>query len=102
MDIRVVAMTSYPIDAENCEQQNFIFKPEATKKYTIHTLGQLDTVMVLNEKAGTNLKYIAGDDNGGTDNNALIAAKLTKGKTYIIKVKLYYKKKNEKIALMIS
>jgi hypothetical protein len=101
-DVRVVAMTSYPIDAENCEQQNFIFKPEQTKKYTIQTLGELDTVMVVNEKVGTDLKYIAGDDNSGTDNNALIAAKLTKSKTYVIKVKVYYKKKNEKIALMVS
>jgi hypothetical protein len=101
-EVRVVAMTSYSIDAENCEQQNFIFKPEQTKKYTIQTLGELDTVMVLNEKAGTDLKYVAGDDNGGTDNNALISEKLIKGKTYIIKVKVYYKKKNEKIALMIS
>jgi hypothetical protein len=101
-DIRIVAMTSYPIDAENCEQQNFIFKPEQTKKYTIQTLGELDTVMVLNEKVATDLKYVAGDDNGGTDDNALISAKLTKGKTYIVKVKVYYKKKDEKIALMIS
>ena len=101
-DILVTAMASYPIDADNCEQQNYIFKPEATKKYTIQTVGQLDTVMVLSEKIGTELKYIAGDDNSGTDNNALISATLSKGKTYIIKVKVYYKKPGEKTALMIS
>ena len=38
-DIRVTAMASYPIDADNCEQQNYIFKPEKTKKYTIQTVG---------------------------------------------------------------
>jgi len=101
-DILVTAMASYPIDADNCEQQNYIFKPEATKKYTIQTVGQLDTVMVLSEKVGTELKYVAGDDNSGTDNNALISATLSKGKTYIIKVKVYYKKKGAKTALMIS
>jgi len=101
-DILVTAMASYPIDADNCEQQNYIFKPEATKKYTIQTVGQLDTVMVLSEKIGTELKYVAGDDNSGTDNNALISATLSKGKTYIIKVKVYYKKPGEKTALMIS
>ena len=102
-DIRVTAMASYPIDVDNCEQQNYIFKPEQTKKYTIQTVGQLDTVMVLNEKlAGDKLKYIAGDDNSGTDNNALISSTLTKNKTYIIKVKVYYKKPNEKTALMVS
>ena len=101
-DILVTAMASYPIDADNCEQQNYIFKPEVTKKYTIQTVGQLDTVMVLSEKVGTELKYVAGDDNSGTDNNALISATLSKGKTYIIKVKVYYKKKGAKTALMIS
>jgi hypothetical protein len=102
-DIHVTAMASYPIDADNCEQQNFIFKPEKTKKYTVQTVGQLDTVIVLNEKLNRDkLKYMAGDDNGGTDNNALITTVLAKGKTYIIKVKVYYKKPNEKTALMIS
>jgi hypothetical protein len=95
-------MTSYPIDADKCEQQNFIFKPAQTKKYIIQTIGQLDTVMVLSEKKAGALKYIAGDDNSGTDNNALISATLSKGITYIIKVKVYYKKPNEKTALMIS
>ncbi len=101
-DILVTAMASYPIDADNCEQQNYIFKPEATKKYIIQTVGQLDTVMVLSEKIGKELKYKAGDDNSGTDNNALISSTLSKGKTYIIKVKVYYKKPGEKTALMIS
>ena len=101
-DILVTSMASYPIDADNCEQQNYIFKPEATKKYNIQTVGQLDTVMVLSEKIGMELKYVAGDDNSGTDNNALISKTLSKGKTYIIKVKVYYKKKGAKTALMIS
>ena len=102
-DIRVTAMASYPINADNCEQQNYIFRPEQTKRYTIQTIGRVDTVMVLNEKLPDDkLKYVAGDDNSGTDNNALISATLSKGKTYIIKVKVYYKKPDEKTALMIS
>lgn len=96
-------MTSYTIDAENCEQQNYIFKPEQTKKYSIQTMGHLDTVVILNEKLrGDKLKFLAGDDNSGTDNNAFISTTLAKGKTYIIKVKVYYKKPNENAALMIS
>ncbi len=101
-DIRINEMTSYAIDVKNCEQQNYIFKPLKTKKYTMQTIGELDTVMVLNEKTGRELKYIAADDNSGTDNNALICKHLSKGKTYVIKIKLYYKKQNAKTALMIS
>jgi hypothetical protein len=59
--------------------------------------------MVLSEKlTGDKLKFVAGDDNSGTDNNALISSTLSKKKTYVIKVKVYYKKPNEKTALMIS
>jgi len=102
-DILVSEMNSYDIDVKNCEQQNYIFISPATKKYTVQTMGQLDTVLVVSEKLpGGQLKYVAGDDNSGTDNNALISATLSKGKTYIIKVKVYYKKPNEKAALMIS
>lgn len=102
-DIRVNTMTSYAIDVDNCEQQNYIFIPPQTKTYTIQTIGQLDTVMVLNERLkGGEIKYIAGDDNSGTDDNALITAKLSKGKTYIIKVKLYYKMPKAETSLFIS
>lgn len=101
-DIIITEMDSYNIDVANCEQQNYIFKPVASKKYTIQTLGKLDTVLVVTENAGGRQKYVAGDDNSGTDNNALVNVKLSKGKTYIIKVKVYYKKKNEKAALVIS
>ena len=101
-DIRITEMNSYSIDVKNCEQQNYIFQPQKTKTYTIQTIGELDTVMVLNEKIGKEIIYMAGDDNSGTNNNALISAKLLKGKTYIIKLKVYYKKPKAKTALMIS
>lgn len=101
-DIIVSEMNSYTIDVNNCGQQNYIFRPTASKKYTIQTVGRLDTVLVVSENLNGQQKYIAGDDNSGTDKNALVNAKLLKGKTYIIKVKLYYKKPNEKAALMIS
>jgi hypothetical protein len=101
-DIRITEMTSYDIDVQNCEQQNYIFQPLKSKTYTIQTIGALDTVMVLNEQKGKELIYLAADDNSGTDNNALITKRLSKGKTYIIKVKVYYKKPNAKTALMVS
>ncbi len=101
-DIRITELMSYDIDVQNCEQQNYIFQPLKTKTYTIQTVGQLDTVMVLNEKTGREIKYMAGDDNSGTDNNAMISKRLQKGRTYVIKIKVYYKKQKSKAALMIS
>ena len=101
-DIMVAELESYEIPVKNSEQQNYIFKPALTKYYNIQTLGKLDTVMVLSEKlAGNKLQYLSGDDNSGTDKNALIKIKLFRGKTYIIKLKVYFKGAG-KTALMIS
>lgn len=102
-DILVSEMNSYPIDAANSEQQNFIFRPVTTKKYTVQTVGELDTVLVVSEQlSGKETAFVASDDNGGTNKNALVSVKLFKGKTYLIKVKVYFKKSGAKTALMIS
>lgn len=102
-DILVTEGVSYDIPVKNSEQQNYIFKPTLTKYYNIQTSGKLDTVMVLSEKlAGNKLQYLSGDDNSGTDKNALIKIKLFRGKTYIIKVKVYYKVSKTKTSLLIS
>ncbi|MBC7886708.1 MAG: matrixin family metalloprotease [Ferruginibacter sp.] len=102
-DIVITENISYDIPVKNSEQQNYIFKPTLTKYYTIQTSGKLDTVMVLSEKlAGNQLQYLSGDDNSGTDDNALIKIKLFRGKTYVIKLKVYYKPSKSKTALMVS
>lgn len=102
-DIRVTILTSYPIDAENSKQQNFIFNPTESREFTIQTVGQIDTVIVLSEKKSKGELYkIASDDKSGTDENALIKASLTKGKNYLIHVKVYYKKPGQQTALLIS
>ncbi|MEP7142301.1 MAG: M12 family metallopeptidase [Ferruginibacter sp.] len=101
-DIMVAELESYDIPVKSTEQQNYIFKPAITKYYNIQTLGKLDTVMVLSEKLADNkLQYLSGDDNSGTDKNALIKIKLFRGKTYVVKLKVYFKSSN-KTALMIS
>lgn len=102
-DIVISEMVSYDIDLKNSEQQNFVFKPEESRYYTIQTFGKVDTVMVLNEQLSSGkLEYISGDDNSGTENNASIRTKLFRGKTYLIHLRVYYKNAKEKSAIMIS
>ncbi len=102
-DIEITELVSYDIAVKNSQQQNFIFKPTLTKYYTIQTLGKMDSVMVLSEQlAGKKLQYLSGDDNSGTENNALIRIKLFRGKTYMINLKVYYKTAKTKAALMVS
>lgn len=102
-DIVITAGEPYDIPVNSSEQQNYIFSPKLTRYYKIQTSGKLDTVMVLSEKlAGNKLHYLSGDDNSGTDSNALINIKLFRGKTYVIKVKVYYKPLKGKATLSIT
>lgn len=72
------------------EQKNFVFKPDATRKYTIQTFGISDTVMVLFEDENGDLRYVTGDDDSGKDYNANIEFKLFKGRRYVLRIRLYY------------
>jgi hypothetical protein len=91
-EITIQSPSVHVISKKNGEQQDFIFIPAETKEYNIQTSGQLDTVIVLSEKVGKRTYRVAADDNSGTDKNALITTKLSKGKTYVIRIKVYYKK----------
>ena len=102
-DVFLKEKVPHEIVVKNEEQQNFFFKPVVTKYYTIETMGKLDTVMVLSEQLpAKKLLYLSGDDNGGTDNNALIRIKLFRNKTYVINLRVYYKDKKAKASLLIS
>lgn len=72
------------------DQIDFSIEPDSTDKYTIQTFGISDTLLVLFEDVDGDLKFIAGDDDSGTNNNALIKAGLDEGKKYILKVRLYH------------
>jgi len=71
------------------EQKNFAINPSATRSYTIGTFGQADTVMVLFEDQSGDLKYVAGDDDSGTDLNSQINVRLYQGRRYVLRIRLY-------------
>ena len=47
-------------------------------------------MLVLFEQTSAGLKYLAGDDDSGTDRNAEITYKLLQGRTYVARLRLYY------------
>lgn len=73
------------------QQANFSIIPEETRDYTIQTFGRSDTVIVLFENVGSDLQYVDGDDDSGTDLNAKIAVRLIAGRKYTLRVRLYSK-----------
>ena len=72
------------------EQVDFIIKPSISQPYTIETIGQMDTVMVLFEMRDGTPEYMDGDDDSGTNFNSKIVAPLMRNRQYIVRTRLYY------------
>lgn len=72
------------------EQLDFVIMPTRTKNYVFQTFGNADTVMVLFEDYKGEPTYIDGDDDSGYQYNSQISYRLLKGRTYYLRIRLYY------------
>ena len=84
-----------PFDSERLgltpgEQKDFVILPDHSRDYTFSTFGQSDTVMVLFEEIDGDPVYMKGDDDSGFDRNARFTVRLIKGRTYKLRIRLYY------------
>ncbi|HEY6643369.1 hypothetical protein [Povalibacter sp.] len=84
------------------QQIDFSITPAASRKYTIETKGASDTLLVLFEQIDGEPRFVAGDDDSGEDRNASITHKLFKGRTYIVRLRLYYPGQSGTTSLMYS
>ena len=57
--------------------------------------------MVLFERDGDRLRYLAGDDDGGEDRNAHLKVKLFTGRKYVLRIRMYYAEHEEETAVML-
>lgn len=83
------------------EQLNFLIQPTASRKYTIRTFGDTDTVLVLFEDINRTPTYMTADDDGGHDRNANLNVKLHAGRRYILRARLYYQGATGDTAIMM-
>jgi hypothetical protein len=93
---------SIAVDLAAGQQVDYAIKPTESRKYKIETKGATDTLLVLFEEINGEPRYLAGDDDSGEDRNATITYKLFKGRSYIIRLRLYYPGASGKTSLMIS
>ena len=84
------------------QQVDFAIKPTASRKYRIETKGASDTLLVLFEDIGGEPRFLSGDDDSGEDRNASITYKLFQGRSYIVRLRLYYPGQSGKVSLMYS
>lgn len=72
------------------DQVDFAIIPDHSRDYTFSTFGRSDTVMVLFEDIDGVPVYMQGDDDSGFNRNASFSVRLVKGRTYKLRIRLYY------------
>lgn len=100
-DDQLVLLEAKRLQLSPGEQRSFVFKPTVDRYYEIRTFGTSDTVIVLFERtAGGRDTYLAGDDDSGEDRNAYLRRRLHAGRTYVLRVRLYYAADSGETAMM--
>lgn len=93
-------MRSLPLAIQPGQQVDLRLKPSRSRNYEIRTFGSSDVVIVLYEEAGGDLKYRGGDDDSGEDRNAYLRIRLSRGRTYVLRLRLYYADRAGETAVM--
>lgn len=83
-------LTTKRFDVVAGGQVNVLLKPKSTRYYKMQTFGDSDVVAVLFERTGNQDLYITGDDDSGENRNALISRRLHKGRSYVLRIRLYH------------
>ncbi|MGB1239426.1 MAG: M12 family metallopeptidase [Pseudomonadales bacterium] len=86
----LIALQSQTLDIKPGEQLDFVIEPVLSRKYTLQTFGDMDSIVVLFEERNGNQEFIAGDDDSGENFNAKIVLRLHRGRKYIAKVRLFH------------
>jgi hypothetical protein len=81
-------------------QADFLILPAATRRYTIATFGESDTVIVLFEKHDGTHRFLAGDDDSGRDRNARLTVRLRRGREYALRVRIKYAGEGPPLVMM--
>jgi Astacin (Peptidase family M12A) len=91
---------SVPLSLAPGQQADFKIEPRSSRRYQVGTFGTADTVLVLFEEVGGQLRYLRGDDDSGFDRNANISVKLFQGRRYVARARLYWAGESGQTALM--
>jgi hypothetical protein len=93
-----------PMSAElvSGQQMDFTIEPTASRVYTIESKGATDSLLTLFEKINGVPRFVAGDDDSGTERTASISQKLFAGREYIARLRVVYPGQSGKTSLLLS
>jgi hypothetical protein len=83
-------------------QTDFEFRPDATRKYKVQTVGEADCRVVIFEVRDGVPRHHIADDDSGVDDNLKIKVKMVKGRTYIIRARVNFVNSPAGVALLVS
>jgi hypothetical protein len=84
------------------QQMDFAIKPTASRNYTIESRGAADSVLTLFEEINGEPRFVAGDDDSGTERRAAITQKLFEGRNYIARLRVVYPGQSGTTSLLLS
>ncbi len=93
-------MESRPLNIGAGQQVDLRLLPKRSRLYEIRTFGESDVVIVLFEDVNGEMKYRGGDDDSGEDRNAYLKLRLSRGKKYVLRLRLYYADHSGETAVM--
>jgi hypothetical protein len=99
--IPLVPFQSVPLSLKSGEQIDFSVSPAMSRSYVMQTFGDSDTVMALFEQKPSGLVQLAADNDSGTDRNARITIRLSKGTKYILRLRLNVATASGQTAVML-
>ncbi|MGE5697845.1 MAG: M12 family metallopeptidase [Candidatus Sericytochromatia bacterium] len=88
------------VDLAAGEQIDYVIRVDETRKYTIGTFGATDTLLTLFEEVDGQPRFLAGDDDSGSDRTASISHRLRPGRTYHVRMRVIYKGSRGTVTLM--
>jgi hypothetical protein len=83
-------MQSHPLNISAGQQVDLRLLPKRSRLYEIRTFGRADVVIVLFEDVNGEMKYLGGDDDSGEERNAYMRLRMSRGKKYVLRLRLYY------------
>jgi len=84
------------------QQMDYAIKPTESRSYTIESKGAADSVLTLFEEVDGEPRFLAGDDDSGTERTAAIRQKLFAGRNYIARLRVVYPGQTGTTSLMLS
>src|SRR5262249_50045928 len=84
------------------QQMDFAINPTESRNYTVESKGASDSVLTLFEDIDGVPRFLAGDDDSGSERKAAVTQKLFAGRNYVARLRVVYPGQTGPTSLLLS